>query len=225
MCVGKEKLSNVTSNLGVGGGAEYVKICDGVVTGGGRGSNCGDFLLDVIKVRPLNQFTPIHTHTHTHTYTYTHIHIHTHTHTHKFAKFISAQTRAPPHACERACASARVCTCARTCRCVCVLALVWARAWVLVHGCACMGACVRACICVGGWVHMLVCACVCVRGCMRVLVCACVWSLIHEYALLTTHNSTFFTSDIKSIDDVHKRGIQEPTQQQSKEMGSESENL
>ena len=51
---GKEKLSNVTSKLGGGGGGdEYVKICDGGVTGGGRGSNFGDFLRDVIKVWPL----------------------------------------------------------------------------------------------------------------------------------------------------------------------------
>ena len=51
----KEKLSNVTSNLGGGGGGdEYVKICDGGVTGGDRGSKFGDFLCDVIKVWPLS---------------------------------------------------------------------------------------------------------------------------------------------------------------------------
>ena len=37
-----------------GGGYEYVKIYDGGVTGGGRGSNFGDFLRDVIKVWPLS---------------------------------------------------------------------------------------------------------------------------------------------------------------------------
>ena len=32
---------------------EYVNICDGGVSGGGRASNFGDFLRDVIKVWPL----------------------------------------------------------------------------------------------------------------------------------------------------------------------------